>query len=169
MKIAIFGILAIAALTICVLSRREERWLVTVGLCLAVNWLLFAMPWIYAPASPAFIVSGWGWGAVRQENMWALADLICLCVIAVHCRAHFGSTIFVAQYAGCLAVYSAAYIGGLQYITYSFALDTSFLIQVAAIFTLGGPSVRDRVLHRWRGRRLAALPVVVAHMAGERG
>lgn len=122
------------------------------------NWLLFSMPWIYAPASPAFIAYAWGL-EVSNKDMWAFADLVSLVLVAIKCRHAWWSPLLWIPYLITLTMHSIAWCNGLEYIDYRAVLDASLVVQLAVIFTLGGGGCADRLSDLWglRGVVLSAI------------
>lgn len=155
-KLATFGILCLLALLVSLCTKGEGRTLRVAASVLAVNWLLFAMPWIYAPLAPSFIVSSAG---VRVSNldMWALADLISLMVIGWHGRFIWWSPMLWSIYLVTLCMYSIAWALELQYVEYKYVLDGALIVQIAIILAMGGGGCADYLLDRWRRLRLLAM------------
>lgn len=159
--IALFGIMCAVAIAVAYAARlaTEERdCAVFAAWVLLGNWLAFSMPWIYAPASPAFIASSLG---IYMPNidMWALADLASLVAVSVRCRNAWWSPLLWVPYLITLTMHTIAWCNQLEYIDYRAVLDASLVMQLAVIFTLGGGGCADRLSDLWglRGVVLSAI------------
>lgn len=153
--LALFGVACVAAVAVAYAARltTEERdCVVFAAWVLSGNWLAFAMPWVYAPASPAFIVSSL-WIYVHNSDMWAFADLASLLLVAIKCRHAWWSPLLWVPYLITLTMHSIAWCNGLEYIDYRAVLDASLVMQLAVIFTLGGGGCADRLSDLWGGFR----------------
>lgn len=168
-KLVTFGALCLLSVIAAACAREQRRCAVLAAMVILANWVLFVMPWVYNPASPAHLLKVAGYPS-SHENMWALADLVSLCAIGWFCRDRLWAGILIGQYLGMLAMLAVAQVNGLQYVDYSMALDAALTVQLAVIFTLGGGGVSDRLSAGWRRGRsvLADLPVLGPHLAGER-
>lgn len=154
-SVALFGGMCVAAIIATYLARlpAEERGCaVTAAWVLAGNWLLFACAWIYAPLSPAFLLYGVGI-KVKQEDMWALVDLLSLIVVAVRTRHIWWGPLLWTPYLVTLCMHAVAWGAALEYIEYRAVLDAALLIQLAVLFTLGGGGCADRLSDMWGGLR----------------
>lgn len=164
--LALFGASCAAVLAAACLAREERGELRFAAIAVSSNWLLFASFWIYAPLSPAFLVYGsgeaMGWAIpVRHEDMWALADLICMIAVGIRCRFMWWSPLIWGLWFAQLTMLSVAWANGLEYLDYKPMLDASLVIQLLALLalsTLGGNGCGDRLLGLWdRLRRLFRL------------
>lgn len=156
LKLVTFGLLCAAALVVAAHAREERRCVVIAAGIMAVNWLLFAMPWINNSVSPAHLLKLGGWHT-SHEGMWALADLASLALLARHCRHLWWSGTIAAAYLGMLTTLWAAGEIGLDYDQYAYILDAALSMQLAVIFTLGGGGIVDRLSDVWRSARLRGL------------
>jgi hypothetical protein len=166
--VALFGILCVAAIIAAYCARLpagERDCAIAAAWVLTANWLLFVLPWLYSPLSPAFLLSGAGF-AVTHEDMWALADLLSLIVVAHHSRNVWWAPLLWSTYLVTLCMHAVAWSAGLQYLEYRSVLDGSLLLQIAIILTLGGRGIADRVSAAWRSRVLPRLPKLAAYLAG---
>lgn len=159
--LALFGMACVAAVAVAYAARlatEERECVVFAAWVLLGNWLTFSMPWIYAPASPAFIVYSFGLH-VRNIDMWAFADLACLALVAIKCHRAWWSPLLWIPYLITLTMHSIAWCNGLEYIDYRAVLDASLVMQLAVIFTLGGGGCADRMSDLWglRGVVLSAI------------
>lgn len=167
-SVALFGGLCVAAITAGYCARLpagERDCAVVAAWVLAVNWLLFASAWIYAPLSPAFLLYGLGL-KVTQQDMWAVTDLLSLIVVAHRSRHVWWGPLLWSTYLVTLAMHVIAWAAGLAYLEYRSVLDGSLLLQIAIILTLGGTGVGDRLSAGWRGSVLPRLPKLAAYLAG---
>lgn len=117
---------------------------------LAVNWLLFSMPWIHAPLAPAFLAYEYGF-TFSNKDMWAVADVIALIAVMTKCRHAWWSPLLWVPYLITLTMHAIAWCNGLEYIEYRAVLDASLVMQLAVIFMLGGGGCADRVFGVWGG------------------
>lgn len=165
---ALFGSLCAAAIIAAYCARLptgECGCAVAAAWVLAGNWLLFASAWIYAPLSPAFLLYGLGI-KVMQQDMWALADLLSLIVVAHRSRHVWWGPLLWSTYLVTLSMHAIAWAADLQYLDYRSVLDASLLLQIAIILTLGGRGIADRVSAAWRSCVLPRLPKLGAYLAG---
>lgn len=151
-KLATFGVACVAAVGVSHFAREGRRCATTAAWVILVNWLLFVWPWVHAPSSPAFIVSEYG-PYTRQEDMWALTDLLSLVAIVWVCRGHWWSPAIWISYLCTLTVFAMAFLQGIEYTEYSVFLDAALVVQLAVIFTIGGPGCADYLSHRWHRLR----------------
>jgi len=149
-RLAFFGAACVAAIIVASFAREGRQCLLVASAVVAINWLLFASYWIYQPASPAFVV----WGIadrlgfdlpVKHEDMWALADLASLMVTAWWCRPYWWSPLLWSMYLACLCVHAVAWVNGLEYLDYRYALDGALVVQLAVLFLIGGDGCADSV------------------------
>lgn len=151
-KLVTFGVLCALAVLVSAASVTERRCLMASALVIAGNWLLFSMPWIYAPASFEFVMSGWGLPGT-QEDGWAILDLCSLVAIVGCCWRSWWGPLLWSPYLVTLSMHAVAYSSHLKYGEYQGVLDASLAVQLAVIFLIGGPEVANRVLDRWRDIR----------------
>lgn len=152
-KLVIFGVLCVASILIGAFARQDSRTLAVSGGVIAGNWLLFSMPWIYAPASFAFVVNAAG-VSCSQLDGWAIIELCALITLVGVCwRVWWGPMLWAPSLIN-LTMYAVAYANHLEYVEYQNVLDASLSVQLAVIFVLGGPGCADRVLRCWRVCRL---------------
>jgi hypothetical protein len=144
-EVAISGMACVIAIAVACYAREDRDLTILVALAVAANWLLFAMPWIYAPASLAFIAYDFGIPA-RQEDGWAVIDLLSLMIVAWRGRDAWWSPIIWSSYLVTLAMHAIAWANGLQYVEYKYVLNAALIIQLAVIFMLGGGGCADRLL-----------------------
>ncbi len=144
-EVAISAVACVTAIAVAYHAREDRDLTIMVALIIAVNWLLFAMPWIYAPASIAFIAYDFGLPA-RQEDGWATVDMISLMIVAWRARDAWWSPLIWSIYLVMLAMHAIAWANGLQYVEYKYVLNAALIIQLAVIFMLGGGGCADRLL-----------------------
>jgi len=162
LPLALFGASCAAVITATCLAREEREELRFAATAVGINWLLFASFWIYAPLSPAFLVYGsgeaMGWAIpVRHEDMWALADLLCMIAVGLRCRLIWWAPLIWGLWFAQLTMLSVAWANGLEYLDYKPMLDASLVMQLLALLalsTLGGNGCADRLLNLWRRVRL---------------
>lgn len=167
-SIALFGTVCAAAVVVAHMARlapEERDCLVFAAWVLLGNWLTFSMPWVYAPASPAFIAYSLGLH-VSNLDMWALADLASLLLVAIKCRNAWWSPLLWVPYLITLTMHSIAWCNQLEYIDYRAVLDASLVMQLAVIFTLGGGGCADILLNYWHSRVVPSLSKLAPHLAG---
>ena len=150
-KLATFGILCLLAVVVAACTRTDGRFIRASATVLAGNWLLFAMPWIYAPAAPAF--------AFQSSNLdaWAMADLLSLIMIGWAGRRTWWSPILWSPYLVTLTMFAVAWSSGLPYEQYMHVLDAALAFQLLIIFTVGGGDCADYLSDLWRHRRIRHL------------
>jgi hypothetical protein len=151
-RIAFFGVACALAIWVASCAREERDCVLFTAGVLAVNWLLFASYWIYAPASPAFLLYAMG-VQVRHEDTWALVDLASLVAVGWRCRNVWWSPILWSVYLVTLTMHVIARANDLMYLDYDEVLDAALIIQLAVIFMLGGGGCADRLSDCWRGVR----------------
>lgn len=156
MTLAFFACAVVAALVAAHFAREERTAVVRIGWVVAVNWLLFASYWIYAPASPAYIIynAGMAYGVeipVTLADTWAAVDLISFVLVVFIGRNLWWSAMFWSIYLCMLTMHAVAYINDLQYLEYRNVLDAGLIIQLALLFVLGGDGLAD-YLSRCRDR-----------------
>lgn len=157
MKLVTFGALCVLALLVAIGSRVDRRCLATSASVILGNWLLFSMPWIYAPASFAFVAKAAGFH-VHQIDGWAIIELCSLiCIIGCCWRVWWGPLLWIPTLVN-LVMYAVAYANDLEYIQYQSVLDASLSVQLAVVFLIGGPSCADRVSRCWRVHRVVRDP-----------
>jgi len=147
-KLALFGVLCVLAIAVAHCAREERDCVVFTAWVLALNWLLFASYWIYAPSSPAFLLYAIGI-QVKHEDMWALADLVSLVAVGWHCRNLWWSPLLWCVYLVTLVMHVIAWANSLQYTDYIEVLDAALIIQLAVIFMLGGGGCADLLSNCW--------------------
>lgn len=145
MKLATFAALHVLAIAVAACSRHDRPCAVKVAGILAINWLLFSLPWIYAPASYAFLVGI----PARQEDGWALFDLLSMMSVIVVCWRVWWAPVIWSIYLVMLSMHAVAWANGLEYIDYAAVLDAGVAVQLAVIFMVGGPGCADRLLAGW--------------------
>jgi len=155
-SIVTFGLLCAACIAVSSCVKVDRKCVMTAAVVISINWLLFSLPWIYAPASLAFIVSGWG-VYVTHEDTWSFIDLCSLIVIGFACRHLWWSPILWSVYLVTLAMHAVARCNGLEYLDYRRVLDAALIIQLATIFVVGGGDVANRLSNWWGGIRLRHL------------
>jgi len=148
-KLVIFGTLCVAAILVGLCSRQDRRTLAIGGSVIAGNWLLFSMPWIYAPASFAFLAYGVGIECSQLDG-WAVTELCTLATLIGVCWRAWWAPLLWSPSLINLAMYAVAYANHLEYIDYQNVLDASLSVQLAVIFVWGGPGCADCVLRCWR-------------------
>lgn len=152
-KLVTFGALCVVAVAVSALTGNDRRCLFTAALVILGDWLLFSMPWIYAPASLAFVAKGVGL-SMRQIDGWAMIDLCAMiCLIGCCWRVWWGPLLWVPLLVN-LVMYAVAYANHLDYISYQNVLDASLSVQLATVFLIGGPGCADRVSRCWSLRRV---------------
>lgn len=148
-----FGVACGLAIAVAWLSQADRRCLATSASVIGGNWLLFSMPWIYAPASFAFVAHGFGIKA-SQLTGWSIIELCTLiCLIGCCWRVWWGPLLWAPTLVN-LVMYAVAYANDLEYIAYQSVLDASLSVQLAVVFLIGGPGCADRVSRRWRVYRM---------------
>ncbi|MEH3121159.1 MAG: hypothetical protein PGN16_04130 [Sphingomonas phyllosphaerae] len=145
MKEATFGLVCLLSIAVASCARHDRACAVKVACILSVNWLLFNMPWFYPPASYAYLV---GYPA-RQEDGWALFDLVSLMFAVWACLRVWWAPVIWATYLNMLAMHAVAYTFSLQYVDYAAVLDAGLAVQLAVIFMVGGPGCADRLSACW--------------------
>lgn len=154
MKLATFAVLLVLAIVVASCSRYDRPCLVKVAYILAANWLAFSMPWIYAPASYAFLLGA----PARQEDGWALFDLLSMVGVITVCWRVWWAPVIWSIYLIMLTMHVVAWANGLEYVEYAAVLDTGVAVQLAVVFMVGGPGCADRLLASWsRVRSLGLL------------
>lgn len=147
--IALFGGLITLAIFVAHFAGRSKERVIFCACIIALNWIQFAMPWIYAPASPAFLLPLIGVYA-DHESIWAVCDLLSLLAIGWVCRAEHWSPLVWGPYLSMLAMIAAAWVTGMEYVEYDHILNAALLVQLAAIFAIGGGGCADYLSARWR-------------------
>ena len=156
LKLITFGLLCAAALVVAAYAREDRRCVMTVAGIVATNWVLFAMPWIYNPASPAHLMKVIGFPALHQD-MWSIADLASIILLAVCARHLWWSHIIAAAYLITLGMLAVATHKQLDYDQYAMVMDAALVVQLAVIFMLGGGGFADRLLAHWSTYRVHLL------------
>jgi hypothetical protein len=151
-KLITFGLLCAAALVVAAFAREDRRCIFVAALVVAVNWLLFSMPWIYNPASLAHLLVTAGM-PVEHADMWAVTDLISLITVIVACRHLWWAPVLWAPYLVTLAMLAVAWCNSLEYVEYSAVLDAALVVQLATLFAVGGDGCADRMLDFCRSLR----------------
>lgn len=156
-KLATFGILCLLAIVVVSYARHDRLCAVKVAGILAANWLLFSMPWIYAPASFEFVMHALGLPG-RQEDGWAMLDLASLVMVTVVGWRVWWSPIIWSIYLVQLTMHAVAWANGLEYVDYAAVLDGGLAVQLAVLFMIGGPGFAvhlSSLWHRLRGVGMA--------------
>jgi len=145
LKLALFGIFCLAAVLVSLCAKRDRSVMVAISGVVTVNWLLFAMPWIYAPAAPAFVAYAIGL-PVHNVDAWAAVDLLSMmAVIGVGWRTWWAPLLW-SPYLVKLPTYATAYAFGFQYVDYAAVLDMGLTVQLAILFMIGGGDCADYLL-----------------------
>jgi len=147
-----FGLMCVLAVAVSACVKVDRAPVLTAALVIATNWLLFSMPWIYAPASLAFVLSDWGMPA-STEDTWSVIDLISLMIVGIVCRRFWWSPILWSAYLVTLSMHAVAWANGLEYLDYRRVLDAALILQLATLFVVGGGDCADRVFDSWRSFR----------------
>lgn len=151
-SIVTFGMLCAACIAVSSCVKVNRNAVVIAAMVITTNWFLFSMPWIYAPASLAFIVSGWGMYMTHEET-WSAVDLFSLVAVGVACRHLWWSPILWSTYLVTLSMHAVAWANGLEYLEYRRVLDAAIILQLATLFVVGGGDCADRVFDCWRSFR----------------
>jgi hypothetical protein len=151
-SIVTFGLICAAAVAVTSCVKVDRACLVTAALVVTANWLLFSMPWIYAPASLAFIAADMGI-EVTTEETWSVIDLCSLVAVGIACRHVWWSPILWSTYLVTLAMHAVAAANGLEYLDYRRVLDAALILQLATLFVVGGGDCANRLLDGWRSVR----------------
>ena len=146
-----YGIACALALLVALCARQDGHVLRVGAAVLGGNWLLFAMPWIYAPAAPAFAMQ------VSNLDAWALTDLISMVAIGWAGRDTWWSPALWSPYLVTLWTFAIAWAVGLPYVEYKAVLDAMLLIQLATIFAIGGGDCADHLSDSWKRLRVRAV------------
>jgi len=155
-KLVTFGLLCAVALLVAAFARDDRRCVFIVASVVAVNWLLFAMPWIYNTASLAHLLRLSGVPALH-EDMWSVADLASIIILALWARHLWWSQIIAGCYMVTLSMLTVAAEMQLDYDQYAMVLDAALVVQLAVIFMLGGGGFADRLLAHWNSYRFRGL------------
>lgn len=147
-----FGLLCALAVAVSACVKVDRGSVLAAALVITANWLLFSMPWIYAPASLAFVLSGWGID-VSTEDTWSVIDLASLIAVGLTCRRFWWSPILWSAYLVTLSMHAVAWANGLEYLDYRRVLDAALILQLATLFVVGGGDCADRLLDCWRSFR----------------
>lgn len=137
LTMALFGIACVLAFLVALCARQDGHALRVGAAVLGGNWLLFAMPWIYAPAAPSFALQ------VNNIDAWALADLLSMMAIGWAGRDAYWSPALWGPYMVTLSMFAIAWTGGLPYVEYKYVLDAALTLQLAVIFAIGGGDCAD--------------------------
>ncbi len=164
MTLALFAVLCVVALVVSHFAQEERGCVVHAGWVLLINWLLFASPWIYAPASPAFLLADIGLPAEPQD-MWAIADLASMIAVAVRCRHVWWGPMLWSVYMVTLCMHAVAWANGLEYLEYKAVLDASLVMQLAILFMLGGGGCADYLSDLWGRVRVLLLGMATRRSA----
>jgi len=151
-KLVTFGLLCAAAFIVAAYSREDRRCVMVAAGVVWINWLLFCMPWIYNPASPAHLMKLAGFD-VQHSDMWAVADLLSLVTIILCCRRQWWSPVLWAPYLVTLAMLAVAWANNMEYVQYRAVLDAALVAQLATLFVVGGGGCADRVFDCCRSLR----------------
>lgn len=151
LRLSLFGLVCTVALLVALPAKRDGHVLRIAALILWGNWLMFAMPWIYAPAAPAFVV--------RSDNLsaWSLTDLLSMIAIGWVGRRVWWSPAVWSLYLVTLPMFAIAYMTGLPYEQYMYVLDGALIVQLAVVLTIGGGDCADYLSDIWRASRLRFL------------
>ena len=147
-----FGLMCTLAVAVSACVKVDCAPVLTAALVIFTNWLLFSMPWIYAPASLAFVLSDWAL-PVSTEDTWSVIDLLSLMVVGIVCRRFWWSPILWSAYLVTLSMHAVAWANGLEYLDYRRVLDAALILQLATLFVVGGGDCADRVFDCWRSLR----------------
>ncbi len=153
MKLVTFAVICLSSIAVAACSRHDRSCAVKVACIITLNWLLFAMPWIYAPASYAFLVGA----PARQEDGWALFDLLSMMAVINVCWRVWWAPVIWSIYLVMLSMHAVAWANGLEYLDYAAVLDAGVAVQLAVIFMVGGPGCADRLLAGWSRIRSVGL------------
>lgn len=151
LRLALFGLACTVALLVALPAKRDGHVLRVAALILWGNWLMFAMPWIYAPAAPAFVVRS------SNLNIWALTDLLSMVAIGWAGWRVWWSPAVWSLYLVTLSMFAIAYATGLPYEQYMYVLDGALIVQLAVVLTIGGGDCADYLSDFWRAVRLRLL------------
>ena len=147
-----FGLMCTLAVAVSACVKVDRAPVLTAALVITANWLLFSMPWIYAPASLGFVLSGWGVD-VSTEDTWSVIDLASLIAVGLTCRRFWWSPILWSAYMVTLSMHAVAWANGLEYLDYRRVLDAALILQLATLFVVGGGDCADRMFDCWRSFR----------------
>lgn len=132
-----YGIACGLALLVALCARQDGHVLRIGAAVIGGNWLLFAMPWIYAPAAPAFTLGG------SNLDAWAVTDLLSMIAIGWAGQNVYWSPALWSPYLITLSMFAIAWTVGLPYLAYKYVLDAALTIQLATIFAIGGGDCAD--------------------------
>lgn len=152
-KLVTFAVLCVLSIVVAACARHDRACAVEVAGIIAVNWLACSMPWIDVNLSYSAVVKALG-GTGKQTDGMALFDLIAMVmVVLVGCRVWWSAIIWSVFFVQ-LTMHAVAWANDLQYADYAPVLDAALVVQLAAIFMVGGPGCADRVLRCWRFCRM---------------
>lgn len=160
-KLVTFGSLCTIAFLVALCAKNDRACLTKAAGAILLGWLLFSMPWIYAPASYAFLIGA----PARQEDGWALFDLIGMVFVVLSCWSVWWGPLLWIPYLITLTMYAVASANHLEYNQYETVLDASLSVQLAVIFLIGGPGCADRLLDCWRSVRGVGVSASGKHKA----
>lgn len=158
-RLALYGTFCLLAILVTLCAKADRQMMIVTACQLFINWLLFAMPWIYPPASLAWIVSAHGI-YVHNVDMWSAVDLLSLVLVGYVGWRVWWMPVLAMIYLIKLGTYAVAWATGLQYLEYRDVLDMGLTVQLAILFMIGGGDCADYLLAVGaRLRRLGRLAV----------
>lgn len=126
-----------------------RRAAIILAAALFANWLLYVLAW--TPFKPAALFDG----LLSSKDLWAIMDGLCgMLAVAIAHRYWWGwamwSAAVMQEFAHGAYLFGLVEFGGRGFLdlsTYSGALNTIFLAQVALFLLIGGRGIGDRIHH----------------------
>lgn len=156
LRLALYGTFCLAAVLVALCAKTDRQMMIVTASQMLLNWLLFVMPWIYAPASLAWIVSAHG-VYIHNVDAWAVTDLLSLVLVLRIGWRVWWMPAFVMIYLIKLSTYAIAWATAAEYLEYRDVLDMGLTVQIALVLMIGGGDCADYLLSVGaRLRRLGA-------------
>jgi len=159
LRLALYGTFCLMAVLVALCAKTDRQMMIVTASQMLLNWLLFAMPWIYAPASLAWVISAHG-VYVHNVDVWSAVDLLSLVLVGYVGWRVWWMPVFAVIYLIKLGAYAVAWTGRLEYLEYRDVLDMGLTVQIALILMIGGGDCADYLLAVGaRLRRLGGMAV----------
>jgi len=160
LRLALYGTFCLVAVLVALCAKTNRQMMIVTASQMLLNWLLFVMPWIYAPASLAWVISAQG-VYVHNVDVWSAVDLLSLVLVGYMGWRVWWMPVFAVIYLVKLGTYAVAWAIGAKYLEYRDVLDMGLTVQIALILMIGGGDCADYLLALGvRLRRLGRMAVL---------
>jgi hypothetical protein len=137
----LYGLAVVGSVLFALASR--DRHIIGASLLFAAGWWLYVLHW--TPYGIAWEID------TDPETAWAMVDALIACSIMAYAGEKWWGRMLWATYTVQCCGHVVSQMAGDMGGAYFYLLDGVFIVQLAVFFTLGGGSVRDRIIDLFGG------------------